>query len=135
MSDAVYPAPVRKDFNRNFWDAIEDGQLLLQRCAECDHIPYPPRSKCPSCFEDLEWFEASGSGTVYSYGIVHRPNQPEVFDSLVPLTIAIVELDEGPLFVSAIVGCESEDVAIGDRVQAVFETVADEVKLPKFELN
>jgi uncharacterized OB-fold protein len=134
MTDAMYPEPVRKDFNQRFWQAIEDEQLLLQRCTDCNHTPYPPRTKCPSCFGELEWFEASGAGTVYSYGIVHRPNQPEVFEYMVPITVAIIELDEGPLFVSNIVGCAPDEVSIGDRVRAVFETVAEDVTLPKFEL-
>lgn len=135
MTDAKYPGPVQKDFNQRFWDGIEDGQFLLQRCTKCDYIPYPHRTKCPSCLGDLEWFEASGSGTIYSYGIVHRPNQPDVFEEMVPITIAIVELDEGVRFVSNIVGCDPEEVAIGDQVEVVFETVTDGVTLPKFEFS
>lgn len=135
MTDAIYPQPVRKGFNQRFWKAMENQQLLLQKCTDCGYIPYPPRIKCPSCFGELKWFEASGGGTIYSFGIVHRPNQPEVFEHRIPITVAIVELDEGPFFVSNIVGCDSGEVSIGDRVHVIFETVAENVTLPKFKLS
>jgi uncharacterized OB-fold protein len=134
MSEAAYPAPVRKAFNRHFWEAIDNNQLKLQECTACGARPYTPRLQCPKCFGDLIWTEADGTGVVHSYGIVHRPNQPAVFDDRVPIVVAIVELDEGPLLVSDLINCDPEAVAIGDEVRVVFDAVTEDVTLPKFEL-
>lgn len=134
MSETPYPGPVEQVFDEQFWEGVRNHELLLQECRDCGHRPYPPRSKCPACFGDLDWFEATGHGTVYSFGIVHRPNQPAVFAEHTPILIAIIELEEGPRLVSNIVGCDPAEVAIGDRVAVVFEDVDDDVTLPKFEL-
>jgi uncharacterized OB-fold protein len=133
MTDIDYPAPIRKQFNQTFWDGIENGDLLIQECASCGATRYPPTSHCPSCAGDLEWVEADGDGTVYSAGVVHRPNQPEVFADSTPISIAIVELPEGPRIVSNVVNCDPADVEIGDKMTVVFEDMTDEVTLPKFE--
>lgn len=133
MSEPAYPAPVRKQFNQRFWDGIENGQLLIQECVACGETTHPPRTKCPSCFGDLVWIEASGTGSIYSFGVVHRPNQPAVFDEYTPILMAVVELEEGPRMVSNLVDCTADSIAIGDSVSVVFEDVADGVTLPKFE--
>lgn len=134
MADPAYPMPVDKAFNERFWSGVADHKLLLQECRDCGHRPYPPRSQCPVCFGDLDWFEAEGTGTVYSFGVVHRPNQPAVFADQTPILIAIIELAEGPRMVSNIIGCDPDEVAIGDEVTVVFEEVDEGVVLPKFEL-
>lgn len=69
-------------------------------------------------------------GEVYSYTVVWRPQTP-AFE--VPYVPAIIELDEGFSLMSAIVGCEVEDVAVGMRVKAVFEEMSEEISLVYFQ--
>ena len=129
-----YPTPNRTEVNDMYWSQAEEGQLVIQFCGRCQDTYFPPRVACPHCLEELEWINASGNGTVYSYGIVHRPSQPSVFNEDVPFVLGVIELEEGCRIVSHIIECEPKDVEIGKDVRVVFDEVATGVHLPKFEL-
>ena len=58
----------------------------------------------------------SGRGTVYSYTIVL--NAPEGFEEQAPYTIALVQLDEGPMVTAQLTDLEGEP-EIGMRVEMV----------------
>jgi hypothetical protein len=64
----------------------------------------PLTAECSWCGSwDLEWAPSSGLGSIVSWRLVHRSlNRPHAQVS--PLTIAIVELDEGPWMYTAIEG-------------------------------
>jgi uncharacterized OB-fold protein len=104
-----------------FWQAAADGKLLLPRCNSCDAVIWYPRRFCPSCHrvDDVSWFEASGRGTVYSFTVVRQAPGP--WKAAVPYVIAYVELDEGPRILTNVVGCDADDVSIGQRVETVFD--------------
>ena len=74
----------------------------------------------------------SGRGTVYSRSLVINPVSAASAPPG-PLMVALVELDEGPVMMTNIVGEGAEEVAIGERVTLVFQQVSDEVTLPVFE--
>lgn len=122
------PTPVTKPF----WEAAHKHVLSIQRCMDCRMHVFYPRGLCPGCGSDaLEWVQASGKGTVYSFTIARRPTARELADK-VPYVIAIVELDEGPHMASNVVDCDVESVRVGQPVQAVFEDVSDEITLVHF---
>jgi uncharacterized OB-fold protein len=50
-----------------------------------------------------------------------------------PYTVAIVELEEGPRFLSRIIGCQPEDVACDLKVELVWEDRTKEICLPLFQ--
>jgi len=50
---------------------------------------------------------------------------PGSWGKATPFVLAYVELDEGPRVMTNIVDCDPEQVAIGDRVQAVFQEATD----------
>jgi uncharacterized OB-fold protein len=78
-----------------------------------------------------EWTAVSGRGTVFSYTVVHRAPDP-AFKAELPYVIAIVALEEGGRLMSNLIGTEPDSVRIGMPVQAVFETVAEGIGVPKF---
>jgi hypothetical protein len=94
------------------------------------------------------WQEVSGKGTIYSYEIVHHAIQPG-FKDVTPYAVVLIELDEqrgrptadeGLRIIANLVrhdfSPEAEDkVAIGKRVQVVFQDLADHMALPQFILN
>lgn len=131
MTDPVVPEV--SAVARPFWEATAEGRLLVQRCTDCGLAVYPPRTNCPDCFGPLDWRAAEGTGTVYTYTVVHSPTHPS-FESRVPLVVAVVELDEGARLVTNLVGVEPEAVDVGDEVTVVFDHVDDGLALPKFEL-
>jgi uncharacterized protein len=83
---------------------------------------------CPGC-GSLEWSvrQMSGRGTVHSWIVSHHPSDPD--DT--PRIAAVVDLAEGPRFVSNLVDCEPGDVVNDMPVEVVFIDV-DSVRLPQF---
>ena len=126
------PTPTLYEWNRPFFAAGSEGKLMLQRCLRCKQLIYYPRMVCPSCLSpEYEWETLSGRGTVYSFAVVWRPNHPAFADQI-PITLAVVELDEGPQMVTTLVDCAADRVEIGMEVTVVFDTIADGIALPKF---
>ena len=92
-----------------FWDATRDQRLLIQWCTAHDHGVFYPREMCPISLEPtLEWREASGRGTVYSYTIESKPMFPGM-RAMAPYVIALIDLDEGVRMLSNVVGCAPDE--------------------------
>jgi uncharacterized OB-fold protein len=129
----VRPAPILTEDNQFFWDAAAQGRLVAQRCRECGRFHHPPRPMCPACHSlEHDVVELSGSGRVYSYAILHHPQNPKF---TYPLVAALVDLDEGIRMVSNLVGVEPADVRIGMPVRVTFEPTADAMSVPVFAPN
>jgi uncharacterized OB-fold protein len=126
------PLPQPGAVTQPFWDAAREGRLLIQRSARTGRTVFYPRSVSPFGPDDeLEWVEASGRGTVYSYTVARRPTAPQWAEDG-PYVIAIVELEEGAHLTTNIVECDPGSVRIGMPVEAVFDAVTPEVTLVKF---
>jgi len=109
-----------------FWDGCARGELLLQRCLDCDQPYFYPRPICPGCGSTrVEWFQASGRATLYSYVINHRPARG--FEDDGPYAIAVVQLAEGPRMMTNITGVPStpEDLILDMELQVTFEQRGD----------
>ena len=103
-----------------FWEAAAQDRLVLPRCQTCGTFIWYPRSFCPDCHtSEIEWTDASGRGTVYSFTVSLRGPGP--WAERAPYVIAYIELDEGPRVLTNIVGADPQEVQVGDRVAAVFE--------------
>jgi len=122
--------PVINADNAFFWEGVQGGELLLQRCSDCSALRHPPRPMCPHC-QSLDWqaIAASGRGNVYTHASVHYPEFPPME---YPFVTAIVVLEEGPRIVSNLVDVEPDDVEIGMAVEVVFEEVEEGLTLPLF---
>lgn len=118
--------------NTAFWQGGKHGELLIYHCTPCNRFFHPPAPVCPHCTSfDVAPRAVSGKAKVLSYTINHQKWIPGLE---VPYTIAIVELAEqkGLQFVTNIVGCPADQVAIDMPVHATFLQVED-VWLPLFE--
>lgn len=126
------PRPAITRDSQFWWDGVNHGKLLIQRCAACGKLRHPPRPMCPHC-QSLEWdsIEASGRGTIYSFVITHYPQVP-AFDY--PLVPALIELEEGTRLMSDVIDIEPERVQIGLPVEVVFVQCDDELTLPLFRV-
>ena len=123
------PVPQPTELSMPFWDATKDERLVMQRCSTCGRYCWLPERACPWCrTETLAWTEISGLAEVYSHVTMHVAPTPGF---TAPYTVAVVTLDEGPLFFTNIVGIDPADVHIGLPVQVVFEDVGP-VRLPLF---
>lgn len=110
-----------------FWEGVERGEFLLQRCAECKALRHPPSPMCAACGSTAaEAVPAAGTGTVASWIVSTHPSQSAADGRLVVL----VELDEGVRVVSNM--DRSASVQIGMPVELTFRKV-DGVTLPHFQ--
>jgi uncharacterized OB-fold protein len=103
---------------------------LFQRCADCDGITHTPAVMCAHCVSrNLTWERSAGTGAVYSWTTVWRPQTPAF---TIPYTAVIVDVDEGWQMLSNLIGCEHDAVDVGMRVEVEFHPLNDEITLPYF---
>jgi uncharacterized OB-fold protein len=117
-----------------FWDYCNRGELRLQRCDECGSYLWPPAPICDGCLADrLTWLEVSGNGRIVTWCTVERQYYPEC---PTPWPVILVELDEGPWFVSNPRGIALSEITEGMAVKATMiacEDVHGPFMLPVFE--
>jgi uncharacterized OB-fold protein len=103
---------------------------VFQRCDTCGTIALRPASLCGNCLgRSLSWVASSGRGRLYSWTVVWRPQHPSF---QVPYAPAIVALDEGWYMMSAVVGCEPEDLRADMPLAVEFHPASDDITLPYF---
>lgn len=130
-----WPIPELDRFNRDFFTA---GKLVVQQCVPCGLVQHPPDAACNTCKAmEFRSLETNGEGTIYSYIVVHNPPAPALAEA-VPYAVALVTLDEHPhvRILGNVLNCEPGEVAIGQRVRAVFEEIIDEdetLLMPQWE--
>lgn len=133
MAKVEKPIPETNTWTEPFWDATREGKLVIQKCVDCDQKIFYPRLICSSCFsQNIEWIEASGKGTVYTYTVVVN-NAPSAFLEDMPYVIAVVRLDEGVQMLSNIVECDPASVHCDMPVKVAFKSINDEYTLPVFK--
>lgn len=108
------------------------GQLRVQQCPICRFLRFPPASLCPRCLTPSdEWVAISGRGVIWSWIRMHRQYFADGRRP-VPYTVVMVQLNEGPMMISAIEG-RDDGLRCGQPVTAV---AADDGSgpLPRFRL-
>ena len=116
--------PVLDPHNRPWFTS---GRLEVQFCTACDRAQFPPEDVCTACRgHDLEFRSLPGEGTVESAVEVTFPVHPLLADR-VPYNVAVVSLDGAPgcHAIGNVVNRGPGDVAIGQRVRAIFEEATD----------
>jgi uncharacterized protein len=136
VSEKVLPAPapfVQPEI-KTYWDATAEGKLLLPRCTECSSVIWFPRPFCPECAStSVEWVQASGRGTVYTFTVNRRgvADMP-AYRGAGEYVLAYVELEEGPRIMTNIVDCDPNSVKIGQKVELVFHDTGEGTALARF---
>jgi uncharacterized OB-fold protein len=115
-----------------FFSAAKEHRLVVQRCAGCGTLRFPPRELCTRCLSTaVEWADVSGRGEIFSFNVMHQVYHP-AFATEVPYAVVVVKLAEGPKMISNLVDCPVDEIRIGMQVEVVFETMTDAITLPKF---
>lgn len=113
-----------------YWEGCRHHQLLLARCAACGHTGLRVFTVCARCVATAPvWERSAGFGTLYSWTVVWRPPDPAF---TVPYAPAIVRLDEGAWMVSAVIGCDTDDLHDGMPLRVEFHPASPQVTLPYF---
>ena len=119
------PAPKVLPESLPYWQAADEGRLLVKRCQSCGQFHHYPRDICPHCLSvDTVWQDAAGTGVVYSFSTMG------VGDAA--YTLAFVTLDEGVTLMTNLVDCDPAQVRIGDRVKVVFQPSQGGHAVPMF---
>src|SRR5947208_3666396 len=127
----THPAPILTDDNQAYWEAAKEGRLVAQRCTNCGQFHHPPRPMCPQCHStDHEMVDLAGTGVVYSYALLHHPQNPAF---TYPIPAVLVDLDEGVRIVSNLVGVDPGEIRIGMEVEVAFEPAEDDMAVPVFK--
>ena len=129
MQPSRIKPPLGED-NGWWWEQAARDRLVIQRCTGCSRLRHPPRPMCDAC-RSTGWdhVEACGRGTLASFTVLHHPQFPGY---AYPLTIGIVELEEGTRIVTQLVDCEREEISIGMALEAAIHEDEDGFKLPVF---
>lgn len=120
------PSPSKSVENVAFWASANEGKLMVPRCKDTGKFFWYPRNISPYTLSgNVEWVEASGKGTIYTYSIMRRadPNY----------AIAYVTLEEGVTMMTNIVDCDFDALSIGQSVELAFFDTEDGQKVPVFK--
>jgi acetyl-CoA acetyltransferase/uncharacterized OB-fold protein len=126
------PLPQLTPASEWFWTSGADGQLRIQGCTHCGALVHPPTPICPKC-RSRSWAPKVVTGRATVVGsTVNRHQWLPGFEP--PYSIAIVALAEDPgvRLTTNVVGCDPDDVHIGQKVAVRFEQ-HDDVWIPLFE--
>lgn len=127
------PLPEPSVESQPFWSALNEGRLVIQRCAACKALRHYPRPVCPECYSfDYDWAEASGNGTIHSWTVAHHAFHPGFKEDL-PYTLATVDLEEGVRLVAPVRGLNGRKMQVGQAVRVVFRSADGGQALPEVE--
>jgi uncharacterized OB-fold protein len=87
-----------------FWEGIDRGVLLAQKCDGCGQLRHPPQPGCAKCGSD-QWSETvlSGEGTILAFiESVHPTRRDEE-----SRCVCLVELPEGLRMISSLLDPEN----------------------------
>jgi uncharacterized OB-fold protein len=76
----------------------------------------------------MEWVPGTGRGRVHTYTVTHHVYGRTFLE--IPYNVAVVRLDEGPLFHTSIIDCD--DISVGLEVEVVFHDTDQGFTLPMF---
>jgi uncharacterized OB-fold protein len=119
-------------YDQPMWKSIHRERWELQQCDDCSKFQYPPSPACPHCLSmSLSWKPVSGRGTIISWVVFHR----QYFDDYPPpYNVVTVQLDEGPLVITNLVGEEPQGSWIDRKVEVVYAPDVRGEPLPKVRL-
>ena len=124
------PVPHPSLHSKDYWDACARHELLYQRCSTCGYGGLRAFTVCARCLAGSPtWERSAGTGALYSWTVVWRPPDPTFH---VPYAPAVVRLDEGVWMMSAVIGCEPDDLSDGMRLAVEFHAASDRITLPYF---
>ena len=129
------PLPETRNAGAAFWSKAAEGVLVVPKCTECGRTFWHPRPRCPHCdSERVDWIRASGRGAVHTFTVVRQSGDP-YFKTKVPYAVAMIDLDEGVRIMTNIVDTPLAALAVGMRVEVLFEDAGSGIAIPLFRAS
>jgi uncharacterized OB-fold protein len=99
--------------------------LVGEVCPHCAAKIFPPRDICPECGDEAkDHYQFSGRGEVYSYTTLY--NAPAGYEEQAPYTVAMVQLEEGPLVTAQLTDIDMKEPEVGMPVEMVTRKLGSE---------
>jgi uncharacterized protein len=112
---SLRPRPAINADNKTLWEGYRRHELRIPKCQSCGTLIFPPLPRCATCGGfDMGYVVASGRGRLYSFAVVRQPKVPGF---RYPLSVGLIELDEGPRIVTDLVGVTPDQLTIGMRLE------------------
>ncbi len=128
---------VPDELTKGFWDAANEGRLVMQNCSACNRLQNPPTPTCSQCGsgDNLGWKEMSGKGKIYNYGVVYDC-PVRLLQDVQPFNLVVITLDDDPgiQMYSHLPGTPVDEVPVGASVEVLFEETANGQKVPEWRV-
>ena len=99
--------------------------LVGEECPHCSAKIFPLRDICPECGDEAkDHYQFSGRGEVYSYTTLY--NAPAGYEEQAPYTVAMVQLEEGPLVTAQLTDIDVKEPEVGMPVEMVTRKLGSE---------
>jgi uncharacterized OB-fold protein len=122
--------PMATVMSTPYWEGCGRSELLFQQCADCGAATHPPAVVCSACCSNrLTWQKSAGTGVVYSWTTIWRPQTPAF---TVPYVAIVVDMVERWQILSNLVDCEHDVVSIDMPVVVEFHPAHNGMALPYF---
>jgi uncharacterized OB-fold protein len=118
-----HPVAAGDGLDREYWEALSRGELVIQRCRECGTWQWGPEWLCHACHSfDVGFEPVLPLGEIYSYERVWHPVHPALAEQG-PYLVVLVALRDAPgvRLVGNLLGDAGATVKIGAAVEGVFE--------------
>jgi uncharacterized OB-fold protein len=132
VEEIVYPGKISVPYSWTVGSTLskwyvlmrDNGEIWGNVCPECGTVYVPPKTKCISCYKDMnDWVKLPGTGTVETFTVVNY-EEPALQPKSPPIIYGVVKMDGADTgIVHLIDEIEPEKVMVGMRVEAV---MADE---------
>lgn len=138
MGTPAPPIPEPDSSTEDFWVAAARGELVVQRCAHCGHLAYPPGPVCDACISDeprFTWSPVSGEGRLTTWTVVRDAFLPG-FVAKTPYAVGEVELNDqkGLYVIARMLDVDVDALSIGMPVNVDFVDGGEGTRVPAFRL-
>lgn len=132
MSTSWHPLPNVTQDSAEFWASTREHAMKMQRCSTCHRFRFYPSLACHFCASlEFTWEPIGGRGTIHSWTVLERA-RGNPFERNVPITIGLVELEEGPIITTNLIGFGDREPRIDEAVTLEYEDVNAEITLYVF---
>jgi hypothetical protein len=106
--------------------------MKMQKCSRCGKFRFYPSLACHFCASlEFTWEPITGKGKIHSWTLLERA-RGNPFEDEVPINIGLVELEEGPIITTNLIGFDDREPEIDESVTLEYEDVNDEITLYVF---
>ena len=131
------PSPVPDEVSKPFWDACNEGRLVVQNCSACSRLQHPPQKACLACGSEanIEFREMNGRGKIHGYLISHD-SRVMMLQEIQPFNLAVIELEDAPeiKMLSHLPGTPTDEIPVGSAVQVEFEPTYNGQKVAEWRV-